>query len=57
MSRKLVIPDSPENFGIEDNESQDRDDDSEDNSGVVYVIPGIENNKCLKRRKSLKNLI
>ena len=35
-----VIPDSSEDFGIEDDESQDRDDDSEDNSGVVYVIPG-----------------
>ena len=38
-----VLPDSSENLGIEDNESQDRDDDSEDNSGVVYIVPGIEN--------------
>ena len=42
---RLVLPDSSENLGIEDNESQDRDDDSEDNSGVVYIVPGIENIK------------
>ena len=52
-----ALPDSSENLGIESNKSQDRDDDGEDNSGVIYIVPGIENNKCLHRSKSLKNLI
>ena len=40
---RSVLPDSSENFHIENNESQDRDDDGEDNSGVIYIVPDIEN--------------
>ena len=54
---RSALPDSSENLGIKDNESQDRNDDSEDNSGVVYIVPGLENNKSLERSKSLTNLI
>ena len=53
---KLVIiasvrPDSSEYFDIEDNESQDRDDDGEDNSGVVDVEPDIQSYKYVPRSK------
>ena len=37
-----VRPDSSEDFDIKENESQDRDDDGEDNSGVVDVEPDIQ---------------
>ena len=53
---KLVIivsvrPDSSEDFDIEDNESQDRDDDGEDNPGVVDVEPDIQSYKYVPRSK------
>ena len=35
---QLAIPDSFEDFSIEDNEGHDRDDDSEEYSGVVDVV-------------------
>ena len=46
-----VRPDSSEDFDIEDNESQDRDDDREDNSGVVDVEPDIETHKYVQSSK------
>ena len=35
---QLAIPDSFEDFSIEDTEGEDRDDDSEEYSGVVDVV-------------------
>ena len=49
-----VRPDSSEDFDIEDNESQDRDDDSEDNSGVVDVEPDIQTyNLCQEANQKM----